>query len=503
MATQSKTIARSNPNKPNIFWPFLGSMNLAVTLLVMLSIASVIGTVLQQGQTVQDYIIKFGPFWSEVFSMLGLFHVYGAAWFVLVLLLLLVSTSVCVTRHTPHFLKDMKEFSEKLSKNALKHQPNKAQFETNMPLEQQQSYAEAMLKFKGFKTKVHQREDGSVTVAGLKGRYNRLGYFLTHVSIVVICIGGLLDSNLLLKYRELTGTLAPETRAVSIDEIDKKSWLGPENLSFRGSINVSEGDKTDILFLPYENGYLVQQLPFTIVNKNFHIDYYDTGMPKAFKSDLILSAPDLDEPIHQTIEVNKPLYYKNYSIYQSSFGDGGTKLSLKVHPLLSPIENPLELDTQINKVEPLITPVGVFKAEFNDFKLHNIVPTTEEEQEKTGKKVHNNGPTIIFKVRNDQGKAWEYENYMVPSLQEDRWFFMTGVRSSNAEPFRYLFIPADANRKADRFFKMLALINNPLETKKILQRIYPKSPSMSDKTYDSQTKLMQQLMLLYRSKGFN
>jgi len=503
-AQTNKTNTTNKPaKKPSVFWNFLGSMNLAVTLLVMLSIASVIGTVLQQNQTVQDYIIKFGPFWTEVFNMLGLFHVYGAAWFVLVLLFLLISTSVCVTRHTPTFLQDMKQFSEKLSKNALKHQPNKAEFATALPMDQQQGYAKALLEHQGYKTKVHQREDGSITVAGLKGQFNRLGYFFTHISIIIICIGGLLDSNLLLKYRELTGSLKPETRSVSLDQIEQVSWLGPENLSFRGSVNVPEGEKTDVLFLPYENGYLVQKLPFTVVNENFHIEYYDTGMPKSFKSDLILSAPDLDEPIRQTIEVNKPLYYKNYAIYQSSFGDGGTKLKLKVHPLLSPIENPLALETSINRTEPLKTPVGVFKAEFNDFKMHNIVPATEEEKAATGKKMHNNGPTIIFKVRNDQGKAWEYENYMMPSLQEGRWFFMTGVRTANSDPFRYLFIPADVERKKTRFFKYLAMINNPIKTREIMQVQYPKPADMSEKTYETQSRLLEQLLVLFRSKGFN
>ncbi|WP_029408668.1 cytochrome c biogenesis protein ResB [Thiomicrorhabdus sp. Milos-T2] len=492
----------NRPKKPSVFLNFIASMNLAVTLLIMLSIASVIGTVLKQNQTMQDYIIKFGPFWSQVFNDLGLFHVYGAAWFVLVLVFLLFSTSVCVTRNTPGFLKDFKQFSEKLSKNAIKHQPNSAIVESHLAIEEQQGYAKALLENKGYKTKVHQRNDGSVTVAGLKGRWNRLGYFFTHIAIIVICVGALLDSNLLLKFRELSGDLKAETRTVSLDKIPQQSWLGPENLSFRGSVNVPEGEKTDVLFLPYEDGYLVQKLPFTVVNEDFRIKYYDTGMPKSFESDLILTAPDLDKPIRKTIKVNHPLYYKNYAIYQSSFGDGGTKLKLKIHPLLSPIENSIKLNTQVNGIEPLKTPVGTFKAEFNDFKMHNIVPATEEERKLTGHKMHNNGPTIIFKVRNEQGKAWEYENYMLPSKQENRWFFMTGVRTSNAEPFRYLFIPADAQRKKERFFKFLISLNNPLKIKSLFTKLYPKEANISQKTYDIQIKLLQQLIMLFRNKGF-
>lgn len=502
---QADITQNSKPKTKNrrVLVDFLGSMNLAVILLVMLSIASVIGTVLQQNQTTQDYIIKFGPFWTDVFNSLGLFHVYGAAWFVLVLVFLLVSTSVCVTRNTPGFLKDMKQFSEKMSLNALKHQPNKQTFNSNESLDTEQARAISVLKHKGYKTKLHQREDGSVTVAGLKGRWNRMGYFFTHISIIIICAGALLDSNLLLKYRELTGDLIPETRSVSLDEIPQTAWMGPENLSFRGSVNVPETQNTDVLFLPYDNGFLVQKLPFNIEVKDFRIEYYDTGMPKNYQSDLVLTSPELDEPITQTIEVNRPLYYKNYAIYQSSFGDGGSKINLKVHPLLSPVENPLTLETNVDAVEPLKTPIGKFKLELNDFRLFNMVPMSEEEAAKTGKKFHNNGPSMVFKVRDEQGKAWEYENYMMPNEQEGRLFFMTGVRTIASEPFRYLFIPADANRSNKRFFKFLALVNNPIKSDAIFREVFPKTEQMSNDTYDLQIKLMQQLMSLYRAKGFN
>ncbi|GAB6069005.1 cytochrome c biogenesis protein ResB [Thiomicrorhabdus hydrogeniphila] len=495
---------KSSPiKKPSVFINFIGSMNLAVTLLVMLSIASVIGTVLKQDQTIQDYIIKFGPFWSHVFNDLGLFHVYGAAWFILVLLFLLFSTSVCVTRNTPGFLRDFRQYSEKMSKTALQHQPNNTVFESTLTVDEHKDYAKALLKYKGFKTKINQRDNGSITIAGLKGRWNRLGYFLAHISIIVICVGALLDSSLLHKYKELTGGLEAETRSVSLDKVNQKSWLGPDNLSFRGSVNVPEGQKTDVLFLPYEDGYLVQKLPFTITNKAFRIEYYDTGMPKSFESDLVLTAPDLDKPIVQTISVNHPLIYKNYTIFQSSFGDGGTKLDFKVHPLLSPIENSITLNTSVKSIEPLKTPVGTFKAEFDDFKMHNIVPATEEEFKITGHKMHNNGPTVIFKVRNEQGTAWEYENYFLPSKQDGRWFFMTGVRASNAEPYKYLFIPADKKRTKERFFKLLAKINNPLITKVLFEKLYPKAPDVTQKTYDTQIKLLQQLVMLFRTKGFS
>ena len=86
----------SSPRKAGLLLKFLGSMNLAITLLVGLSIAAIIGTVLQQNQPYTDYVIKFGPFWFEVFQKLALYDVYSSAWFLLILFFLVLSTSTCV-----------------------------------------------------------------------------------------------------------------------------------------------------------------------------------------------------------------------------------------------------------------------------------------------------------------------------------------------------------------------------------------------------------------------
>ena len=77
------------------WFAFLSSMRFAVALLCVLAIASVIGTVLQQNQPPQNYVVKFGPFWAEMFRSLGLFDVYASWWFVLIMLFLVISTGLC------------------------------------------------------------------------------------------------------------------------------------------------------------------------------------------------------------------------------------------------------------------------------------------------------------------------------------------------------------------------------------------------------------------------
>ena len=485
-------------------YDFLGSMNLAVTLLVMLAIASVIGTVVKQSEPFQNYVIKFGPFWAEVFDKLGIFNIYSTGWFVVVILFLILSTSVCVIRHVPVFVRDMKSFAEKLSKNALLHQPNHAEIACKTSAEQLLPTLQAQFQAEGYKTKVHQGEQG-ITLAAKKGSFNRIGYFLTHVSIIVILAGAVMDSNLLLKYRVLTGQAEPETRSVPLSEVNPKAVLPPDNLSFRGSVTIPEGRKADFVFLPYDRGYFVQILPFELIVKDFHIDYYDTGMPKAYKTQLVLKDKQTGETIEKTLEVNHPLIYGNYAIYQSSFSDGGTRLNLKLYPLAAAEMQPVEMKTAINQVEKLTTNRGSYRLEFNDFKLHNIVPAEPEEEQATGKKMHNNGPKIVYKIRNKQGIAWEYETYMMPNKQQGRWFFISGVRNAVSEPYRYLFLPADEKHSLNRFMAFLTLLNNDQKHLHLLARYIKTDPDFAKlpiKEQAMQVQLWQNLIKLFRDRGF-
>lgn len=55
----------------------LSSMRFAISLLSIICIASVIGTVLKQNEPVNNYVNQFGPFWSDIFITLSLNTVYS------------------------------------------------------------------------------------------------------------------------------------------------------------------------------------------------------------------------------------------------------------------------------------------------------------------------------------------------------------------------------------------------------------------------------------------
>ena len=109
----------------------LSSMRFSISLLTLICIASVIGTVLKQNEPVNNYINQFGPFWTEVFGTVSLYSVYSAWWFMLILAFLVISTSLCVARNTPKILIDLRTYKENIREQSLKAFPQRAQSDLN------------------------------------------------------------------------------------------------------------------------------------------------------------------------------------------------------------------------------------------------------------------------------------------------------------------------------------------------------------------------------------
>lgn len=436
---------------------FLGSMDLAITLLLTLAVASVIGTVLQQNQPYPDYIIKFGPFWFEVFEAAGLYDVYSSLWFLAILTLLVISTSVCIIRHTPSMLRDMWNLRTHVQEKSLKAMRHNDSWNVNAPEKETASVLMTELAKQGFRVKQTEKTDG-ILISAMRGGMNRLGYILTHLAIVVICIGGLLDSNLPMKLAEWQGSIKVETRDLAVSKVPKESRLAVGNQAFRGSIHIPEGRSSEVAFVAMRDGYLVQSLPFKIEVKDFRIEHYETGQPKSFETDLIIHDDDLAEPLTQTISVNHPLIYKGYAIYQASFSDGGSKLSIDVWPIdKSAGEEIVSLETEVFQNMKLRWGEQNSQLEMTAFRPFNInASPTEEDPEH----LKNFGPSIGFKVRSETGEALEYLNYMLPVERDGRDFYLSGVRSSPAEEFGYLYLPADKDGELKGFSQFLNRIRD-------------------------------------------
>lgn len=449
-------LSKAKNKKPTgaILLEFLGSMNLAITVLVTIAIASVIGTVLQQNKPYEDYIIKFGPFWHDTFKTIGLYDVYSVWWFLLLLGFLLLSTSVCVYRNGPTMLREMKQFRLNAARNSLKAFHHQTSWQLTQSEDESIRLITSQLENEGFKVRRKQHDD-HVLLAAMKGGVNRLGYLFTHIAIVVICVGALVDGNLPLRLAMLSHDIEIETRNIPASQVPKKSVLGYDNSAFRGAVSINEGESANIVFLNIRDGYLVQKLPFSVELKDFRIEHYATGQPKSFESDLVIYDKDLPEPLQQTIAVNHPLIYKGYRIFQASFSDGGSKLVMKAWPLRDNGLETLELKGDVFGKLPLQVGDDVMTIELTEFRKFNINPVTGEDG-KTEQK--NFGPSFGYKLRDQSGQAREFVNYMSPIQQQGRWYFLSGVRESVADPFRYLYIPTDSDTSINRFMKFRALL---------------------------------------------
>ena len=487
---------RSTPLLLHPWFAFFSSMRFAVALLSLLGIASVIGTVLQQNQLQTDYLVKFGPFWTRIFDFLGLYDVYASAWFVVIMMFLVVSTSLCLIRNVPPFWREMKSFREKVKEKSLAAMRYSSLLDVNIAPEVAKRY----LEVQGFQGKTINREDGSVLIAAKKGTMNKWGYIFAHIALIVICLGGLIDSNLLLKLGMLTGRIVPDNQAVYAKDFKPESILGAANLSFRGNVSISEGQSADVVFLNADNGMLVQDLPFEVKLKKFHIDFYNTGMPRDFASDIEVTDKATGEKLERTIRVNHPLTLHGITIYQASFADGGSDLTFKAWNLGDASRQPVVLKATSMRQFPLDIGRHKYRLEFDQFTSMNVEDMSEDgKREKSlnstlndvravsqeGKKYTNIGPSIVYRIRDAAGQAVEYKNYMLPVLQEQDYFWITGTRSGLQQQYRWLRIPLDKQGKADTFMALREFLKDGEGLKRLV----------SDATKDAPAEIREQFIL--------
>ena len=237
--------ARRKRNLGRDIYELLGSMRFAVSLLTFIAIATIIGTVLQQNMTEIEYIDMFGTYWYSVFSKFDVREIYNTWWFLLIMAFLVVSTSVCLIRNVPKMLRDMRSFREYVRQTSLRAFPHKIDIQSDLSQDDGVALGRSWLKHHGYQFK--EKVDGdTVLLAAKKGSSNRLGFIFAHMAIVVICVGGLLDSELPNRMQIWTGyksAIPDEARFVS--EVSSASRYASNNPSFRGNVLISEGQASD------------------------------------------------------------------------------------------------------------------------------------------------------------------------------------------------------------------------------------------------------------------
>jgi cytochrome c biogenesis protein len=468
----------------------LSSMRFAISLLTLIAVASVIGTVLKQNEPMPNYVNQFGPFWFEVFNKLGLYAVYSAWWFLLIMGFLVVSTSLCIVRNAPKMLRDARSWRENVREQSLRNFHHKAEWTVaGAPAAWIKPLADR-IHHGGYQVKMVDKDD-AVLITAKRGAGNKWGYIFAHSAIVIICIGGLLDSDLPIRFQEWAGGKTPYSGSGLISDIPAEHRLGLGNPTFRGNTFIPEGASSSTAIIPQQNGILVQELPFTIELKKFIIDYYSTGMPKLFASEVVVRDHENGKSFPATIKVNEPLIYKGVAIYQSSFDDGGSKLKLAAYPMSGPQHGSFAVSGEVGASTPFGPDYTIEWSGFRPFNVENMAQNGQDvravdtsksfvagldkqlgsgAKNATNKDLKNVGPSVQYKLRDKTGQAREYHNYMQSVMLDGAYVFLTGMRESPSEPFRYLRIPADDNDSVEEWMRLRAAVANPQLRQEAAQR---------------------------------
>ena len=465
----------------------LSSMRFSISLLTVICIASVIGTVVKQHEPVNNYVNQFGPFWADVFASANLFSVYSAWWFLLILAFLVTSTSLCIARNAPKILADFKVYKENIREQSLKSFPHRAENTLTETPEVAANRIGQTLLGSGWKVKLQSRETPAGQgwmVAAKTGAANKIGYIAAHSAIVLVCIGGLLDGDLMVRAQTWFNGKSAFNGGGLIADVPAQHRLSSSNPTFRANLLVTEGTTASTAILAQPDGVLLQDLPFSVELKKFIVEYYDTGMPKLFASDIVITDLETGEKKSSRVEVNHPASHRGINIYQSSFDDGGSRVKLQAVPLNRPTR-PFEIEGTIGSSSALSNGDDKLVLEYTGLRTINVEnfagvnpPSGVDVRKvdlrssiesrlgsghktKTEKTLRNVGPSITYKLRDAAGQAVEYHNYMLPMEIEGARMYLLGLRETPSEPFRYLRIPVDENDSMDGFVRMRAALDDP------------------------------------------
>ena len=267
----------------NPLWKFFCSVKLTVVLLLSLALTSIIGTVIPQNESPEDYLHAFGAFQYQLFSALGIFDMYHSWWFQGLLLLLTVNIVVCSLDRLSSTWKLIFTRNPNVRPQRFTGRSDTRTFKDKRDAEELIGVYEPLIASRYGYCQVTRSDDGAV-IYGEKGRWSRLGVYIVHLSVIFLLLGGLVGS-----------------------------FFG-----FEGVVNIAEGETTDTIRI--RNTGQIHRLDFQIRCDDYHMEFYPNGIPKIFRSSLTI-LEDGKAVKQKDIIVNDPLRYRGINIFQSSYGE--------------------------------------------------------------------------------------------------------------------------------------------------------------------------------------
>lgn len=268
--------------QPSAFVRFFRSVRLTLSILILLALTSVIGTLIPQQQDAMAFGRDLSPWLFKLLTTLGLFDMYHSAWFRILILGLALNLVVCSLDRFPKAWTLFRASPRAHRERIFEEASEALVLQVNRPQGDAAREALDALR-KGFRRVGEERTGTEAFFYGEKGRFSHFGVYLVHLSVLLILIGGLVGS--------LFG--------------------------FEAYVNIVEGETVDRVFS--RKTMQPMALDFSVRCDRFSVAFYEGGMPREYRSTLSF-LKDGAPPEAVDVLVNHPVTFEGVTFYQSSYG---------------------------------------------------------------------------------------------------------------------------------------------------------------------------------------
>jgi len=268
-------------NKSGI-WSFFSSVQLAIVLLSLIAFFALIGTLVPQREAAGELAVRLSPAIFSFLQKMQVFDLYHSVWFFLLMGLLAVNLIICSLDRFPMAWRRFRTRPSPLNEDVFKDLPAENTFQIKSDVQKTATVAATLMK-KKYRGLAQTEEAGSACLCAQKGRFSHFGVYIVHLSFLVLIAGVIIGS-----------------------------VFGVE-----GYVNITEGETVNSISL--RAGSQPFPLPFSVRCDKFIVEFYESGAPKTFQSDLTFLT-DKQAVQSGKLRVNHPMAFGGFRFYQASYG---------------------------------------------------------------------------------------------------------------------------------------------------------------------------------------